>query len=117
MKATRISDYAFGKITVDGRTYTTDLIIAPDKIIDSWWRKQGHSLAIDDLDDIVKAEPDLLIIGTGFFGRMKIPEKTRHYLEQQGIRVHQAKTGDAAAAFNRLQQEYARIVAALHLTC
>jgi hypothetical protein len=48
---------------------------------------------------------------------MQVPEKTREYLEAQGIRVEVADTPEAVARFNELQKECAQIVAALHLTC
>ena len=117
MTAMRISDYEFGKLAIADRTYTSDVIIAPERIIDCWWRKQGHNLQIEDLDDIVNAKPDLLIIGTGYYGRMQVPLETKQYLEERGIKVVQAKTRDAVTKFNQMQKEYARIVAALHLTC
>jgi len=113
----RISEYEFGKIAIENETYTSDVIISPEQVIDSWWRKQGHNLDITDLDDIMKAKPDVLIIGTGYYGRMQVADETRQYLEGQGIKVHQAKTGDAVTEFNTMQKEYARVVAALHLTC
>ncbi len=113
----QISEYEFGKIAIENRTYTSDVIISPEQVIDSWRRKQGHNLDVADLDDIVKAKPDMLIIGTGYYGRMQVPDETRQYLQEQGIKVRQAKTGDAVAEFNALQKECARIVAALHLTC
>lgn len=118
MIATRhISDYGFGSITVDGETCNSDVIITPEKVVDGWWRKQGHSLAVDDLDEIVNAKPDLLIIGTGYHGRMQVPDETRTFLEAHGIEIRQATTRDAVTEFNELQKKYARIVAALHLTC
>jgi len=117
MAAIRISAYEFGRIAIADKTYTSDVIIAPEQVIDSWWRKQGHNLQIEDLDDIVKAKPDMLIIGTGYYGRMHVPDETKQYLEERGIKVLQAKTCDAVTEFNQLQKEYARIVAALHLTC
>ncbi len=113
----QISDYKFGTIAIEDETYTSDVIISPEQVIDHWWRKQGHNLDISDLDDILKAKPDMLIIGTGYYGRMQVADETRQYLEQRGIKVHQAKTGDAVTEFNALQKECARIVAALHLTC
>ena len=113
----QISDYEFGRIDVADKTYTSDVIVAPEQVIDSWWRKQGHILQIEDLDDIVNAKPDMLIIGTGYYGRMQVPDTTKQYLEEQGIKVLQAKTRDAVTEFNQLQKEYARIVAALHLSC
>jgi hypothetical protein len=113
----RISDYEFGRIAIADKTYTSDVIVVPEQVIDSWWRKEGHILQIEDLDDIVKAKPDILIIGTGYYGRMQVPDETKQYLEERGIKVLQAKTRDAVTEFNQLQKEYARIVAALHLTC
>lgn len=113
----RITAYEFGRIAVADKTYTSDVIIAPERVIDAWWRKEGHNLQIEDLDDIVNAKPDMLIIGTGYYGRMQVPDETKQYLEEQGIKVLQAKTPDAVTEFNQLQKEYARIVAALHLTC
>lgn len=117
MTAMRISAYEFGRIAIGDKTYTSDVIVAPEHVIDSWWRKQGHNLQIEDLDDIVSAKPDMLIIGTGYYGRMQVPDETKQYLEERGIKVLQAKTRDAVTEFNQLQKEYARIVAALHLTC
>lgn len=117
MAAMRISNYEFGRIGIAGKTYTSDVIVAPEQVIDSWWRKAGHNLQIEDLDAIVNAKPDLLIIGTGYYGRMQVPLETKQYLEERGIRVLEAKTPDAVTEFNQLQKEYARIVAALHLTC
>ena len=113
----KISAYEFGRVAIDGTSYSSDVIIAPDRVIDSWWRKQGHRLQVDDLDDVVRARPDILVIGTGYYGRMQVPEETRQFLRDQGIEVREARTSEAVAEFNELQKEYARIVAALHLTC
>ncbi len=113
----KITHYQFGHIQIDGRDYTSDVIITSEKVEDNWWRKEGHRLAIDDLDAVVEANPQVVIIGSGYYGRMEGPEPTRQYLADKGIRVEIAKTSDAVAKFNELQKEYTRIVAALHLTC
>jgi hypothetical protein len=112
-----IGAYRFGRIDVNGRKYTSDVIITPERVIDQWWRQQGHRLAVADLGDVVAARPDLLVIGTGYFGRMSISHDTRRYLEAQGIQVRDAHTPEAVHDFNRLQKEPGRVVAALHLTC
>jgi hypothetical protein len=112
-----IAGYRFGRIDVDGSTYTSDVIITPERVIDGWRRQQGHALAVADLDSVVAARPDILVIGTGYFGRMSVSQNTRQYLEAQGIQVRDARTGDAVHEFNRLQKEPGRVVAALHLTC
>ncbi|HLG58325.1 MAG TPA: MTH938/NDUFAF3 family protein [Vicinamibacterales bacterium] len=112
-----ISGYRFGKVDIGGKTYTSDVIITPERVIDGWWRQQGHALAVADLDDVVAAKPDVLVIGTGYFGGMSVSRETRRYLEAQGIQVRDARTGEAAHDFNELQKEHGRVVAALHLTC
>lgn len=112
-----ISGYRFGRIDIGGKTYTSDVIITPERVIDGWWRQQGHALAVADLDNVVAARPDVLVIGTGYFGRMSVSQETRRYLEAQGIQVRDARTGEAVYDFNELQKERGRVVAALHLTC
>lgn len=113
----KITHYEFGRIDVEGKTYTCDVIIASGHVKDGWWRKEGHRLHIEDLDEVVAARPQVLVVGTGYYGNMVVPQKTKAYLNSKGIEVQSFKTGDAIKAFNGLQQEYARIVAALHLTC
>jgi len=112
-----ISGYRFGRIDIGGKTYTSDVIITPERVIDGWWRQQGHALAVDDLDDVMAARPDVLVIGTGYLGRMSLSQETRRYLEEQGIQVRDARTGEAVHDFNELQKARGRVVAALHLTC
>lgn len=107
----------FGRIEIDGRPYRSDVIVTPERVVDNWWRQEGHTLAVADLADILTAAPEILVVGTGYFGRMAVPEETRHYLETRGVRVQPARTREAVREFNRLQQEPARVVAALHLTC
>lgn len=61
-----IGAYQFGRIDVDGHAYTSDVIITPERVVDTWWRKEGHTLAIADLADVVAAKPDIVVVGTGY---------------------------------------------------
>ncbi len=67
-----IDAYSFGSITIDGKTYRSDLIIYPDKIDQKWWRKSGHLLQMVDLRQITGYKPEILIIGTGASELMRI---------------------------------------------
>lgn len=113
----RFGNYTFGKIVVDGHTYNSDVIITPETVIDNWWRKEGHRLDKCDLDEILAAKPDCLLVGTGYYGRMDIPAETIQYLHDKNIQIDYAPTGEAIKQLNQLQTKCARIVAALHLTC
>lgn len=112
-----IGAYRFGQINIDGHAYTSDVIITPERVVDTWWRQEGHRLAVADLADIVAAQPDVVVVGTGYFGRMAVSDDARRYLEAHGIRVREARTRQAVQEFNHLQERHARVVAALHLTC
>jgi hypothetical protein len=112
----KIEHYSFGTITIDGKTYTSDVIIYPDKVDHSWWRKEGHSLRIVDLQNVISFNPAILIVGTGQSGAMVVPEETIAYLKGRNIEAHVLRTGMAVELFNEHQKEK-RIVAALHLTC
>jgi hypothetical protein len=112
----KIEHYSFGTITIDGKTYTSDVIIYPDKVDPSWWRKEGHSLRIVDLKNVISFNPEVLIVGTGQSGAMVVPEDTIAYLKGRNIEVHAVRTGKAVELFNERQKEK-KIIAALHLTC
>lgn len=112
----KIEHYSFGKITIDGKTYTSDVIIYPGRVDSSWWRKEGHYLQVVDLTDVINAKPEVLIIGTGYSGVMRVPKETISHLESKGIEVHVARSEKAVEMFNKLQKEKI-VIAALHLTC
>jgi hypothetical protein len=111
-----IDHYSFGRIVINGQTYTSDLIIYPDKVDASWWREEGHYLQKADLADIVAARPELLIIGTGKLGIMSVPQDTVRYLESNGIEVKIERSAKAVELFN-LSSKEKKVIAALHLTC
>lgn len=111
-----IDSYSFGKIVIDGKEYTNDVIIFPDRVKSSWWRKEGHSLYPEDIEDITKESPEVLIVGTGAYGRLSIPSETREYIKSDGIEIIAEKTEEACKTYNDLKDEK-KTIAALHLTC
>jgi len=113
----QIDHYRFGYIDIEDRGYDADVILFPDQVQERWWRREGHRLVQEDLGMAMAERPEMLIVGTGYYGRMQVPEQTLDSLRAAGIEVRSAKTGDAVDEFNQLQSEFARIVAALHLTC
>jgi hypothetical protein len=48
-----IEKYSFGKIVVNGVTYTNDIKIVQGRVVSDWWRKKGHSVSIEDIQDIL----------------------------------------------------------------
>lgn len=95
-----IESYSFGCMVVDGQTYASDLIIFPKKINTSWWRKSGHRLCLEDLEDVFEEEPEVLVIGTGFNGLMKVDEEVKSEAQGKGIALIIEKTEKAVQKFN-----------------
>jgi len=112
----KIEAYEFGSMTYGGKTYTSDLIIYPDRVDSSWWRSKGHLLQMEDLKDILKEEPGILIIGTGAMGVMKVPKELKKQLEEKNIELYVERTGEAVEVFNSADKSK-KIIGAFHLTC
>lgn len=112
----RIESYSFGRITVDGHSYTSDVIIYPHRVDASWWRKEGHRLQVADLKDVLAEEPEILVVGTGASGVMKVAPEVEHQAAEAGIRLVVRRTSEACNEYNRLADER-KTVACLHLTC
>lgn len=115
----RIEHYDFGHIVIEGQRYERDVILLPDRLISHWWRERGHNLSPADLREVVQAQEqvDILIVGTGAYGLMAVPQETRRYLQEQGIQLVIQRTGSAVEEYNRRREEGQSVAAALHLTC
>ncbi len=114
-----ISHYSFGRITIDGNTYSKDLKIIKGEILQGWWRDQGHLVQVQDILDVLEARPHTLIVGTGASGLMKIASEVPAKLGEAGIRLESMPTGLAVERFNELVSTMGeeQVAAAFHLTC
>ena len=111
-----IESYNFGKIIINSKEFHSDIIIYKNSIDDKWWRRESHNLRIEDIKKILENKPETLIIGTGYYGLMKVPLELIKYLESNNIEVIIKKTKDACDEYNTLYQKK-NVVAAFHLTC
>ena len=113
-----IDSYSFGRIRVDGIDYTEDVIMLRGEVRSPWWRSAGgHIYAPTDLEEVVATAPEIVILGTGYFGRVKILDETRTVLADVDSEVIVEKTSRAVEIFNQLAAEDRDVAAALHLTC
>jgi len=111
-----IESYDFGRIVIDGKEYTNDLIILPDHIETNWRRKKGHELSVEDIRTVLEAKLEILIVGTGFSGLMKVLPDTRSLLESRQIKLIAEDSEKACQTYNQLHQS-SKVIAAFHLTC
>ena len=111
-----IQGYSFGRITIDGKVHTSDVIVYPSRVDDAWWRAEGHKLQPQDIAQALEAEPQILVVGTGSPGLMKVTDETKRLLAERGVALVACRTDEAVRQYNRLARDV-RVVAALHLTC
>lgn len=111
-----IESYKFGQMTIDKKIFHSDLIIFKDQIDDKWWRIEGHNLHLDDIRKAIDEKPEIIVIGTGFYGLMKVSSEIKDYLESLGIKLIVKNTKDACDDYNNLHQNK-KVIAAFHLTC
>ena len=109
-----ISEYSFGRIVIESKIYINDIILLGEKIKPKWWRKTSHSLIKEDLENIIDYEPDLLIIGTGAYGMMKVPSKLPKELD---FKIIATPTKEAIKRYNKEIKGVMKIAGAFHLTC
>ena len=111
-----IDSYSFGSMTVDGKEYKEDLIVFKDKIKSNWWRREGHRVSLEDIEDVIEEKPDVLVLGTGYHGLVKVSKEVVERLRELGIELVAKPTKEACEEFNKLSKSK-KVVAALHLTC
>lgn len=111
-----IDSYQFGQIVINGKKYTSDVIILPDRVKSNWWRKSGHQLSLEDIAEVMPEKPEMLIVGTGASGLMEVLPEVKQALETQGIKLIEETTDKACHTYNQLCRSQ-KVATALHLTC
>jgi hypothetical protein len=99
-----------------GVTYTKDLKVFPDRVVSDWWRKEGHLLDCDDMEDVFSFKPEVIVVGTGMLGAMKISKRVKEKAMEMGITLLSEKTGKAVEIFNEISKSR-KTAGLFHLTC
>ena len=111
----RLEDYSFGRLIVDGQEHTRDLIVLPDRVVSDWWRREGHSLAMEDLDEVLDELPGRLVLGVGAHSQLRPDPAVIAELERRRVQVECLPTDAAVRRYCELDGR--TTAAALHLTC
>lgn len=111
-----IGRFEFGTIVIDGQSYESDVIIFPNGAVEQWQHKDEHALRPRDVDKIIKAEPEAVIIGLGTVGNLKMRPKAEKRFQEAGIEVMTYRTSKAVETYKELRGQR-RVAAVLHVTC
>ncbi len=78
---------------------------------------RSSRLGLKDIEDILASHPDVIVMGTGYAGQMRVEEDVRSLLQDRNITLIAARTEEAVREFNRLASEGNDVAAGFHLTC
>jgi hypothetical protein len=113
-----IDEYRHGRMVIDGRVQTKDLIVTRHGIRPNWWRDEGHTVTTEDLEVVLGDPPDVLIVGTGSAGRMQPTADVERVAQEAGIDLEVMPTAEAVERFNEVVGlGDVDVAAAFHLTC
>lgn len=101
-------------IVIDQNQYNSSLVISPDKLIEHWPVSNCSQLTPSIFAELVKLEPEILLLGTG--KQIQFPDpQVRIPLIEANIGLEVMDTHAACRTYNILANEGRSVVAALML--
>lgn len=111
-----IDSYIFGEFVVNGEAFKSNVVLMGNTARKARYLPE-HELKIDDFFDLVGSKPSYIIIGTGAYGVVKVPEEIVEYIHKIGIKLIIQKTSEACRTYNTLIKEGKKVAAFMHNTC
>ncbi len=111
----------FGAIIVDGKTYGHDVIIRLSGNVEKRRKRlskeqygTSHVISKAEAKFVLEKGCDLLVVGTGQDGNVRLSPEASAYFAKKDCRVVLQRTPDAILTFNRSRD---RKIALMHVTC
>ncbi|MDF1520984.1 MAG: Mth938-like domain-containing protein [Brevefilum sp.] len=119
-----IDSFDWGSFVIKGEMHSADGegvgkdICIIDGIVTPWSARKGHLLKPKMVSGIIGSGIEILVIGNGVNGALKVPEKTRKAISDAGVsELIIERTPQACATFNRLYREGESVALLAHGTC
>ena len=113
----RIDSTEFGSITIDGETYRNDVVVFWDGQVHEIRTYLRHVFGEPELKEILIKGPELIVIGTGDSGLLKVSEEVKRKCEQNAIELLYDISKKAIVKFNENVVKGKRVIAFIHVTC
>lgn len=118
----KINRFNFGFIVIDGKQYAYDVLILPDGTVKERQPGKGrlgsHAIIGSEIEHLYRAQPDVILIGTGTSGMARLSrEAEKVYLKQPESNLMVVPSPQAVEKFNQLIDEGKRVAALIHITC
>lgn len=111
----KIDDTKFGEITVNGKPYDSDMTVFWTGKVS--YRAKEHTLEVGELLAALRPGPEVVVVGTGQEGAIRIAPEVNQIAEQKGITMYAEKTPKAVKLFNAFSDQGKKVVGIFHVTC
>lgn len=109
----KINNFSFGCIEINGKEYKEDVIVTKDRVKKI---ERTHTIKKDIMEKALMTENDLVIVGTGKNGMVKVTEEAKRAAREEVGELIIEKTPIAIKNFNSSIRNK-RVVGIFHLTC
>jgi hypothetical protein len=117
----RIHGTGFGYIDVEGQRITHDIVIWPSGTVEKRKKKlskkiygTSHMLSMEEARYIYRDSVDLIIIGSGQYGRLRLSEEAAAFFDQMRCKVELHSTPEAIVRWN---ESMGSLMGLFHVTC
>src|SRR5512139_2040956 len=119
----KIDSTEFGSITIDGTTYTHDVLIQLSgevvkrkKKLSKKYYGTSHIISLEEAEFVYQKGCDTLVLGTGQDGNVKLSPEAAKFFAHHGCRVVLKPTPDAIETYNKTRRK-TKAIGLFHVTC
>jgi hypothetical protein len=110
----KINSFHFGSLTINNKTYKNDMTIHWDGELNP--RESSHTVSKEDMIDFLLKGPEVIVVGTGIAGNVKIDKDAENFLRLKNVELIIKKTPEAVEEFNKISKQK-KVIALMHVTC
>lgn len=113
--APKINSTKFGEIKINGKEYYSDMTIFWDGRLS--YRGKEHIVELGEFMDIIRNVPEVIVVGLGQEGGLKISEEVKDWASNKNIDLYTEITPKAIEIFNAFMTQGKKVVGIFHVTC
>lgn len=115
--------FEFGSVTFNGRKYHYDVYIFPNEVVEprekytaDFLFSSEHKITDKELILLMRFEPEVILIGTGYSSKAKLTKDAENYLKRSKIKTYIGSTPKIIKKFNALKELRRRMAVLVHVT-
>jgi len=116
----KVDSFEFGSIVVDGKRYGHDIFVFANGTVKprkgGFWKFGSHVVKKGEIDELLKTNPDVILLGTGTSGRVRLAPAGELALKKAGVECVVLRSLEASERLNELLDNGKQVAALIHVT-